>query len=223
MLDLISIHIAKTGGRSFFEILKDQYGESLDPRYKRVHYFPKKNYNNKLINRIPENIEVIHGHLYYEHIEEIHKKYQPKIITWFRNPVDRVISNYYYLMRRLREDNSHPLYEKRNHTLLEYADDSIKNKMFRYLEGIDLDELFFFGFLEEYDEGVNILSKMLSWKNPIQKHHINEFKPEDSITDIATPRESITQKMREEIKQLNQNDAALYLKAKELYKIKFYA
>ncbi len=220
MIELISIHIAKTGGRSFFEVLKDQYGENLDPRYKRVHYFPGKKYNNKLINRIPDHIKVIHGHLFYEHIKEIHEKYSPKIITWFRDPVDRVISNYYYLMRRLREDNSHPQYSKKDYSIIEYARDSKKNKMSAYLQGIVLEDLFFFGFLEEFDKGLDILAEKLSWKKPLVIHHVNEGKNKQ-IDDIATPADSINEEMRAEIRRLNEDDIQLYEKARDLYKRKF--
>lgn len=221
MLEIISIHIAKTGGRSFFEVLKDQYGNQLDPRYKRIHYFPRKNYHNKLINRIPEEIKVIHGHLYYEHVKELHQKYNSRIITWFREPAERVISNYYYLMNRVREDNSHPLFHKKDYTLLEYANDSITNKMSRYLEGIELDGLFFFGFQEKFDEGLQKLSGMLEWKNPIKNHRENKGKDSSEFPDIATPKESITPGMKDEIRKLNSRDVDLYNKALELYRKKF--
>ncbi len=218
MIELISIHIAKTGGRSFYEILKQQYGDSLDPRYKRVHYFPRKNYHNKLINRIPENTKVLHGHLFFEHVKEIYERFNPKIITWFRDPVERVISNYYYLMGRLREDDQHPQFKKKDFTLVEYAQDSLKNKMSRYLNGIDLEELFFFGFLENFDDGIIMLSDKLGWKYPIEEVHINESKESVNYSDIATQRSDINEEIREIIKELNQEDIELYKRARELYK-----
>ena len=223
MIDLISIHIAKTGGRSFYEILKNQYAEVLDKRYKRVHYFPDNNYQNKLIYRIPNNVKVIHGHLLFEHIEEIYRKYNSKIITWFRDPVERVISNYYFLMLKVREDNNHPHYKKRNYTLLEYANESIRNKMSGYLNGIELEELFFFGFLEDFNTGLKILSSKLEWKKPIEKTHINKSKTNVLLHDVSTKEETITEDMKNIIRELNQDDVALYEKAKILYKKKFCA
>ena len=137
MIDLISIHIAKTGGRSFYEILRNEYGEALDTRSRRVDYFPGKDYNNVLIDRIPDKVRVLHGHLHYKHVKDIHQKYRPKIITWLREPVDRVISNYFYMISRVREvGEKHSHYSKHDHTLLEYAKDSVPNKMSKCLKGL---------------------------------------------------------------------------------------
>lgn len=221
MIELISIHIAKTGGQSFYEILKKQYGDALDPRYKRVHYFPNKDYSKPLIDRIPEKIKVLHGHLLYAHIEAIHKRDHAKIITWFRDPVERVISNYFFLMQRLREDASHPHYRKYNYSLLQYAEESIQNKMSFYLKGIPLEELFFFGFLEDFEKGLHLLSAKLAWKQPIDAVHINKSATKEMPTDITTPKESITEAMRDRIRELNQDDVALYNRARNLYKQRF--
>ena len=221
MIDLISIHIAKTGGRSFFEILKNEYGDTLDPRYKRRHYFPKKNYDNELIDRIPENVKVLHGHLLYKHVKDIHSTHKSKVITWFRDPVDRVISNYYFLMLRLREDPNHKQIRKCNYSLMDYANDSIQNKMSRYLSGIELEDLFFFGFLEDFERGVDILAKRLNWRNKVEEVHINTSVKHQQYKDILTSPEDITIQMRREIAKLNNNDVELFKRAKIIYKEKF--
>ncbi len=222
MIELISIHIAKTGGRSFYEILKNEYGDKVDPRYKRIHYYPDKDYTNKLIHRIPQQVTVIHGHLLYEHVREIHLKYHPKVIAWMREPVERVISNYYFLMKRIREDKrDHPQKRKINYSLLEYARDSIMDKATHYLEGIDLEELFFIGFLETFDQDLKLLGKMLEWKKPVPSIHINDSSNFETNTLCPTKRHEITEEIRQEIRELNLKDVKLYEKAKALKKIQF--
>ena len=222
MVELISIHIAKTGGRSFYEILKNEYVDKVDPRYKRIHYFPGKDYSDKLINRIPEHITIIHGHLLYEHVREIHLKYHPKVITWMRDPVERVISNYYFLMKRIREDiRDHPQKRKINYSLLEYARDCIINKATTYLKGIDLERLFFIGFLENFDQDLKLLGKMLEWKKSVPPIHINDSSKFETNALYPTKRHEITEEIRQEIRELNLKDVKLYEKAKALKKIKF--
>lgn len=217
MVELISIHIAKTAGRSFFEILKNEYGNKLDPRTKRTDFFPEKDYSNKLIDRIPEGISVLHGHLHYKHVKEIHQRFDPKVIAWLREPVDRIISNYYYMIGRVNEiGESHPQYRKRNHTLIEYAHDSIANKMSKCLDGISLDKLYFFGMQESFDEDVLHLSQMLKWKKEIPAMHINTGDSFDVYETAPTKKSEITQAMRNEIAALNEKDILLYEQAKAL-------
>ncbi len=217
MVELISIHIAKTGGQSFYEILKNEYGNKLDVRSKRRDYFPDRNYNNSLISRIPDHVSVIHGHLHYKHIAEIHKKHHSKIIAWFRDPVDRVISNYYYMIGRVNEiGKEHPQYAKRDHNLIEYAYDSVPNKMTKCLKGIDLEELFFFGFQESFDEDVKVLGKLLKWEKSIPNVHINTASSMNSWEKAPTPRSRITKEIKEEIARINEVDIQLYERAKSL-------
>ena len=54
-VELISIHIPKTGGRSFHEVLKQVFGASLDQRYEKQHFFPEDGNHHKLSNKLPKN------------------------------------------------------------------------------------------------------------------------------------------------------------------------
>jgi hypothetical protein len=214
MIDIISIHIAKTGGRTFYEILKNEYADALDSRTKRTDYFPDKDYSNALISRIPEHIHVIHGHLHYKHIEDIHNEQKPKIIAWLREPVDRIISNYYYMIGRVNEvGESHPQYRKRNHTLIEYAHDSVINKMNKCLDGLGLEGLYFFGFQESFDEDVKALARKLNWQKEIPALHLNTGDSFDVYESAPTKKQDITASMRDEIAALNQKDILLYKQA----------
>jgi len=214
MLELISIHIAKTAGRSFYEILRNEYGDALDPRFKRRHYFPDRENTAGLIHRIPDHIRVMHGHLLYTDIREIHLALKPKIITWMRDPVERVISNYYFLMKQLREDPRHPQARKIDYTLLEYARDSRKNKMSLYLEGTGPEALFFIGFLDSFRQDLEELARMLGWKNSLPEIHLNKSGNAGDEESYPTRRSEITGAMREEIRALNQQDVTLFERAR---------
>lgn len=137
--ELLSIHIPKTAGRTFREILKSQYGVngvlSLD------HYYLTKQ-NEQLADHPTDRYPVIHGHLPYRQISKVALP-SSKYITWLRHPVDRVISNYYHY-----RDSVFPAKQKRNPSAqLVSIEDFIerpkrRNKMSQYLEGIDLEALF---------------------------------------------------------------------------------
>jgi len=220
MIELISIHIAKTGGRSFYEILKNEYGDRLDPRTSRLDYFPGKDYNNALIDRIDDNITVLHGHLHYRHITDIHLKYNSKIVAWLRDPVERVISNYYYMIGRVNETGfEHPHYRKRNYSLIEYSVDSVPNKMSKCLKGIPLEELFFYGFQESFKDDVKVLANKLGWTKEIPDIQLNISSDFDSYDSAPTRKKDISQAMREEIAAINQKDIKLFEEAKRLKKI----
>jgi hypothetical protein len=217
MIELISIHIAKTGGKSLYGILRNEYGEKLDARTRRVDYFPDKDYSKSLTVRIPDEVRVLHGHLHYSHIEDVCNMYNPKIITWLREPVERVISNYYFMIQRANDDGKkHPQYHKRNHTLLEYARDSVPNKMSKCLEGIDLEALYYFGFQESFNDDVKTLAKKLGWTKNIPDIYLNAGISFDSINSAPTRKKDITDAMKNEIAELNKKDILLYEKAKSI-------
>src|SRR5437762_9155277 len=102
--ELISLHIPKTGGTSFRNILKSVYGDD------QVVNFEIETNGVIRLNEIPfhkkylPDVKVIHGHFVYETFFNSFKLPEGyKIITWVRDPVKRVISNFYYLESRLKE------------------------------------------------------------------------------------------------------------------------
>ncbi len=219
VIELISIHIPKTGGRSFHEVLKNVYGESLDKRYEKEHFFPKPGKSKKLSGDLPKGIRGIHGHLTISQVKHIIDAYQPKLITWVRHPVDRVISNYYYFMRRIREGDT-PVKQrsKINYTLMEYASQpKRRNRMTMILNGMELKDFFFIGIMEQFEEDLKILSKMMDWPLNIEIPHINNSSSFKLNNDCATQYNDIDDAMRQEVGRLNQLDMQLY---KEIIKMR---
>jgi hypothetical protein len=95
---LISLHIPKCGGQSVRRVLKNRFGDNF-----YLHYFQKR-------NAMPEKYELepgicIHGHFnktkgfgvddYYPGVEQI--------ITFLRDPLEIVISNYFFWKRTARK------------------------------------------------------------------------------------------------------------------------
>ncbi len=214
---LISIHIPKTAGTSFFHSLKKQYGSK-----KVVRIDSNKNRIN--INKIPnkkayvfKNPTVIHGHFtidfIQDHLSILHK---PPIITWLRDPVERVISNYFYLHKRLGEELNEEkkglnILAKMQRTLLEYAhDERNQNRMSKFLSGTNLEDFFYIGLVENYNHDIKELGEKLNW------NHLEVFQHNKTGN---TYKPKVDNKTKEIILSLNQKDQELYQQALKIKKL----
>jgi len=215
-LELVSIHIPKTAGTSFRNILKEYYGEENAVRFDISNTSKRIGIENEEFTkgRLPKNIKAIHGHFYYSSlIELVDLSEDVKIITWMRDPVERVISNYYYLSKRLREELDEEgkglnILAKMQKSLLEYASAEIsRNRMYKFLKGADLEKFFYIGIHKHYNEDVIELTELLG----IDKPEIFEH-------NITGDKEEVSQELIKEISDLNSFDVELYNKALELRK-----
>lgn len=215
-VELISIHIPKTAGTSFIHSLKKQYG------YKKVARLDS-NDNRTIINKIPldkayvyKNTAVIHGHFT---IDLLHDQFDiptnMPIITWLRDPVERVISNYFYLYKRLDEElleekKGLNILSKMRRSLLEYAQDERNcNRMSKFLKGIELEDFFYIGIVENYNHDIQELGRKLNWTNLEIVEHNKTGSGLKSVID---------QKTKNLIKSYNKKDQELYEKAIALRK-----
>lgn len=211
-LELISLHIPKTAGTSFRNILKDVYGNKSVVRFDVSHKgeitMDEKSFTK---NSIPGKIKVIHGHFYYKDLKNIMElPHNMPVITWIRNPVDRVISNYFYLESVLievlnEEKRALNIRSKMQKTLLEYAQAEMnRNRISKFLAGIDLTKLFFIGIQEYFSEDLDLLSGKMGWDKNFTQYRHNE-------TIHSNP--AISLEIREEIENLNWEDMELYSEA----------
>jgi len=207
-VELVSIHIPKTAGTSFIHSLKKQYGNQkvarLDINKNRI------NINKILLDKayVYKSPSVIHGHFTLELLQNhINIPVNIPIITWLRDPVERVISNYYYLYKRLDEELNEEkkglnILSKMRRSLLEYAhDEKNQNRMSKFLEGVEIEEFFFIGIVENYNQDIKILGQKLNWSNLEIVQHNKTGKSYKSKVD---------EKTKEIIRSLNQKDQTLY-------------
>lgn len=214
-LELISLHIPKTAGTSFYHMLKTQYGN------KNVVRIDIATTKGRRVNMIPAekayvhpSPKVIHGHFELKDLLDF-VPIDPKtnIITWLRHPVDRVISNYYYLSKILQnhlQEEKHDLniLSKMQRTLLEYAsDEQNRNRMSKFLKGIPLEEFFFIGFVERFDQDSNELARKLQWSTQ-DTIKVNQTGSKKS--------DRVDQHIKDEIARLNAEDILLYERALQI-------
>jgi hypothetical protein len=209
---IISLHIPKTGGTSFSDVLERAYpGEvAFFYREKNKLTHPKLKDHTRL--RDPEllaeleadGIKVIHGHApgrwFLKGVPD-----QRQYWTWVRDPVERVISAYYYLVQRGLRGRERPGAQKvEGRTLEEYVRiEQNQNIQSRVLTGMDLSKMGFVGVTEHFDESLAMLG--LSQHQLPKPRNRNKKKPE------------IDPELKRLIGELNAEDVALYEEAVRLF------
>lgn len=216
-IELISLHIPKTAGTSFRNILKRVYGEKAVVRVDIP--LPSERAPNETKVSGPgtvlEGTRVLHGHFRYgDLVARYGLDTAIPVITWVRDPVERVISNYFYLQKILRgivqeEKKNVNILNKMEKTLLEYARaDIARNRIAKFLEGKPLGDFLFVGVQEYFSEDLADLAHLLGWKK------LQEFRHNDSEDQKVFVDEAV----RGEIRQLNERDTVLYEEALSLRK-----
>lgn len=172
MLELISIHINKTAGKSFRQILSNNYGQSLfcintddsDKQHRSLSCRP-----DELAGMIPSTAKALHGHFTARDISNFVG--DTPIIVWLRNPVDRVISNYFHDWNNNYTDLNIEEYVLQN-----------TNKISKMLDGVRFKQLIV-GFQENFDQDVIRIGRMFGWKH-LTTHKLNVGIKSDVSADI---------------------------------------
>lgn len=207
MLELISIHIPKTAGTSFYHCLQCVYGPDISISYKRRDVQPLL-HNGQIPAMAVQHLRAIHGHFKYREVRQLHHATQAKVICWLRDPVARVISNFRFFKAGLNNPQRNPPDYKRNkhridEDLITYARrPENRNRMSDFLAGIAPEELFFVGRQSHYTDDLQRLRQLLGWPavQPVSLNRSAVAEPTIEVTEL------------EAIRALNPLDVALWEK-----------
>lgn len=195
---VLSVHIPKTGGVSFRKILAQLYEEDF-----LLKYWQMTDAYGRVVTSIPENIRCIHGHF---HTDALLPAYpEAKLITWVRDPVERVVSSYFH---RLRDpDWAHPvsreLHEKKL-SLTEFAAlELMRNETARFFGSRQPADFAFIGRMETFESSLaRFLEEFGFSQVPIPCENRNP--------DRQTSRYPLDDDTRAKIAALNELDLAIY-------------
>ncbi len=225
---LVFLHIPKAGGSTLQEYVLSHYPGGRFYRFtgdtKQWLDFPS------LPEQERASFDVLVGHVHFG----VHR-FLPEpstYMTMLRDPVDRVVSHYYYVL----SDPKHYLYPivaGRGYTLLEFAltrvSHELDNDQVRWLtephhfdvERVDrslLEEakwnlehgIAAFGLVERFDESLRLFESAFGWprRQWSERKNVNRERPPLSEIDPAA---------LEVIREVNQFDAELYEFAKALF------
>ncbi|MGM7719636.1 sulfotransferase family 2 domain-containing protein [Metabacillus sp. Hm71] len=204
---LIYMHIPKTAGTSVKWVLDGVY-----PRNSILYY-----YEDPELFKLsaPNNIKLIYGHLMFK--KPSHFSRPLTYITMLRNPIELVVSLYFYIQR----EPSHPLHKEVTKMSFEQFIDhetySCPNIQTYYVSGEvnpnlskakeNIKKYFsVVGITEKFDESIFLMKKELGWNN---FNYQNMFK-KTNVTKNRLQASEIPQKIIDKIKKKNHLDFELY-------------
>ena len=210
------MHLPKTAGSSFRHSLEECYGKKimLDYADLPINTPPLQRNRNVLVSGLANEqrdfgeAECIHGHFMPAKYLLLHTARPLTFITWMRNPVERVISHYYFWQRRYWED-APPLHKRvieEKWSLEKFClSDEMKDLYTQFLWGFPLENFDFIGITEHYMEDFSYFSKTFL---PVQVKMFTE-----NLNQGNTGKYPISKSLKKQVETFHESDMELYARA----------
>lgn len=214
---IVSVHIPKTGGSTFRELLSEVAGPNLLLDYEDRPLWG--NYPVRRINNIPNDQKrlvqiqgkraesqtvVVHGHFLVSKYTSFFPR--ARRVVWLRDPVERIASHYYYWKRTPNLGNAvcKRLIEDRL-SLVEFArEHSLRNIMSYFLDHQDIRRYDFVGITERYSDSLSLFRESFGIRLPEKDLRVYQN------PDRKSRRYDLQDDERNEILSLNALDRDIY-------------
>ena len=212
------MHLPKTAGTSFAAALEEKFRDRLirdysdypinTPQYDRNKAALQASLNNA--EKDFQGVECIHGHFLPLKYLLLSNKQKVTFITWMRNPVERILSHYYYWKKSFDPETALPLHKKmieERWSLERFClGPELKNIYCQFLYGFPIEYFSFIGVTEFYSEDFAYFTQhFLGYVIEPKKLNIGDKKGQYQIDET----------LRQEIERVHSEDFNLYQKALE--------
>ncbi len=197
---ILSVHIPKTAGVSFRQILAELYQEDI-----LLKYWQMTDARGQVVSCVPGHVRCIHGHF---HPQALLPEFpRARLVTWVRDPVERVISSYYHRLRS--PDWLHPVDRElhaRKLSLVEFAAlDLMRNEMTRFFGDKKPEDFAFIGRTEQFDSSLDEFLRLFGFS------HVSSRR-ENCNPGRTAERYPVDDATRGEIAALNERDILIHEK-----------
>jgi hypothetical protein len=154
---IVSIHIPKTAGSSFRQLLADAYGDDLCLRYGQT---PLRHRTDD--TPIPpvsiegdQRCTAVHGHFVADRVR-LPPGVEPRYVVWLRHPVERLISHYLFWRRQpyLDQPLCRRLLDEDLSVEAFAAEPAMRDLQSFFLGALPLERFAFVGITERFADGV---------------------------------------------------------------------
>ncbi|NEP44078.1 MAG: sulfotransferase family protein, partial [Okeania sp. SIO2H7] len=209
-IEIISVHVPKTGGTTFKKVLKQVYQDE-EIFFDYPHKGPIR---NKLLTSDRSLTRVIHGHFPGNKYD--YKYPHARKIIWLRNPINRLISHYFFWKSwQVLTFPQETIEEDELARVVEFAErPEVRNILAaNFLQNQSLTDFYFVGIQEFFREDLVQLEQCLKWPN---------FELEDKNKNPYPEYQLLLKKLLEsseiisKIGELNREDREIYREALSL-------
>lgn len=204
MNKIISIHIPKTGGTTFQNLLESKF-DDINIQVTKPLFYRCENKQMAKLDVEEFNSSLLHGHMTFDQVK-YNKEYF--YLSWLRDPVERVISHYYYWKSK-SDFSVHPIEYRIKHenlSLIDFCKIPCMQNVQSFFLGDDIELFDFIGITEEFEKSLSLLNKKISLNfeyNKSQNKRVNNEK------------EYVSDHDKKIILEYNRKDYEYYQKAKK--------
>jgi len=154
-VEILSVHVPKTAGTTFYQVLSHVYG--TEAVFRDNENVPESQIKP---SALPANIKVIHGHFALDKYKGYFQN--AKKVIWLRNPVIRLISNYFFWrMQKVGIPHNMEVLG-----IVEFANlPAVRNIVANYIGKNQLSNFYFVGIQEFFQSDLEDLKTMMGWSD----------------------------------------------------------